>query len=306
MVNESQNPLAATLAAEQVPDEVYAVPSMLAYDERRLLHWAARCGTDAPGVIVDAGCFVGGSTLALGFGEQESSIKRPIHSFDLFQVGTERDHHYFSEGFEATPGASTLSEFERNVAPVRHLVDVHAGDINQFKGWRDPVAVLFIDIAKSWNTNDSVVSLFVPHLSPGALVIQQDLVHWGHPWCAITMELLDDYFEFLGFVTFSSAVYRVRKPVPAEAIPTRLKDTVTKDDAVKLVSRCAERIGPPGEGYVRLAIATVAWMYGDTSLIEPVTAGVERDYTDAQLPWVTEHIEGVRSLKSLTSEPIHG
>ena len=101
-----------------------------------------------------------------------------------------------------------MDVFDHNVSAVRPLLRVHEGDVREVTWGAEPIGVLFVDIAKSWDTGDAVWREFLPAVSPGGLVIQQDLVHWGHPWCAIAMELLADHFEYLGWVWFSSAVYR--------------------------------------------------------------------------------------------------
>jgi hypothetical protein len=55
---------------------------------------------------------------------------------------------------------------------------VHEGDVRH-QHWQTPISVLFVDITKSWATADAVRRTALPSLLPGALVIQQDLVHWG-------------------------------------------------------------------------------------------------------------------------------
>jgi hypothetical protein len=290
--------LAAAVRREQprVPSHVMALPSMLSYDERVLLHWAARVGFGATGAIVDAGCFLGGSTLPLGLGmlSRESAGPAPggsrIHSFDLFQVGEERERVYFDGAFRFEVGRPTLDLYVRNIAAIRDRVTVHAGDINGLVDWSEDISLLFIDIAKSWETNDTVVKQFFPHLVPDAIVIQQDLIHFGHPWCALTMELLSEHFEYLGFVPFSSAVYRVRSPVSHNRLPTSLKGVLSADESVELIRRCAERVNPPYDGYVRLAAACALGYYNLPDRAREIIAQVGAKYTDETLPWISEHI----------------
>jgi hypothetical protein len=280
---------------ELLPEVVMRMPSMLSYDERALLHWAARDGFGAAGTIVDAGCFLGGSTLPLGLGLTRRAIERGgagrgtrIHSFDLFRIGEERERVYFEDDFPFEVGARTVDLFERNVAPVRNLVTVHEGDINRLDGWSDQISLLFIDIAKSWDTNDTVASQFFPRLDADAVVIQQDLVHFGHPWCALTMELLGDHFEFLGYVPFSSAVYRVISPVPREKIPTKLLQRLSADESIELIERCAERVGEPQAGFLHLAAAISALFYNQPGRARQIISEVAEVYDDATLPWVSE------------------
>lgn len=280
-----------------MPDAVMRMPSMMSYGERTLLHWAARAGLRGPGTIVDAGCFLGGSTLPLGLGvlrrEAEEGAQGKaarVHSFDLFQVGAERERVYFDDSFEFEIGASTIALYKRNIAPISDRVIIHAGDLNGLERWDEDISLLFVDIAKSWETNDTVVTRFFPLLVPDALIIQQDLVHAAHPWCALAMELLSDHFEYVGHVPFGSAVYRVVSPIPRSDVPTNLVELLTADDAVRLIERCAERVGPPYEGFVRLAAATAIMWYEQAERAREIIAGVAADYTDETLPWISEHV----------------
>jgi Methyltransferase domain len=286
---------------------------MLSYDERALLHWAARVGAPKSGAIVDAGCFLGGSTLSLGHGllrRQTDSVSQPgggvtVHSFDLFRVGEERERTYFDETFPFEVGASTLELYRANIAGVRDRVTVHAGDINDVDPWNQDISLLFIDIAKSWQTNDTILRRFFPHLTPGAIVVQQDLVHFGHPWCAITMELLADKFEYLGFVSFSSAVYALRSPIAPSELPADIVGRLSAERVVSLIERCAARIGDPQSGYLRLAAATALVYYGRFGEAREVIARVSHDPASVALPWISDHIATVTAFVDVAQTDSH-
>jgi hypothetical protein len=266
--------LRVTIDAERklAPPELYEVGSMLSYDERLLLHWAARTGP--AGAIVDLGSFLGGSTLALAHGararEPRGSDRGPVarvdsprvHAYDRFELCEDWEHTWLPEGFTLGIGDSTRGVFEHNIAAVRDLVEVHEGDVQQ-QTWHGAISVLFVDITKSWETADAVWRTFLPALIPGeSLVIQQDLAHWGHPWCAIIMELFADRFEYLGWVWFSSAVYQSTASISAVDLPVSTLDALSSDEALELVDRAAARLGEPIAGSVRLSGALVLGVYG--------------------------------------------
>jgi hypothetical protein len=266
-----------------------AVPSMLAYEERALLHWAAREGFGAQGAIVDAGCFLGGSTLPLGFGLQRAGKRHTrIHTYDLFAVGAEWESIYFPDDFPFAVGAGTLDLYKRHIAPIRELVEIHHGDVRGFRWHGEPIATLFLDIAKSWDVHDHMLEQFFPSLVPGSLVVQQDLVHFGHPWCAIAMELLEDHVEYLGHVYFSSAVYRVRAPIPSDALPTRLLERLGADEALALVDRCAERVGEPVAGQLRLAGAGALVSWHEFDHARARVREVAARYDDSTVPFISQ------------------
>src|SRR4051794_6095291 len=77
----------------QLPELVEHYPTMLAHSERRLLHWMARDVWEGWGAIVDAGCFLGGSTASFASGLRARSeppagggSQPPISTYDRFEA----------------------------------------------------------------------------------------------------------------------------------------------------------------------------------------------------------------------------
>lgn len=292
--------LAAVVTHERValPHDALAVPSMLSYEERALLHWAAREGFGANGALVDAGCFLGGSTLALGFGlAQARSRPAPIrtdvrvHSYDLFKVGMEWERIYFPPEFPFAVGASTLELYEGHIAPVRELVEIHSGDIANSTWPGEPIATLFVDIAKTYATSDAVLERFFPFVVADTVLVEQDLVHHGHPWRAIAMELLGEYLEYCGHVAYSSAVYRVKAPIPPGVLPTRILERLSADEALALVDRCARRVGEPMAGQLLLAGAHCLADFGEYARARARVREVRARYDDDTVPWISQGIQ---------------
>ena len=268
-----------------MPADVYEIKSMLGYDERLLLHWAAR--TAGPGALVDLGAFLGGSTLALASGAEATGAT--VYSHDRFVLSADWERTWLPDGAEVAVGDSTRPVFDSNVARVRERVVVREGEV-ETHGWHDgAIAVLFVDITKSWETADYVWRTFLPSVRAGGLVIQQDLVHWGHPWCAIIMELLSDHFEYLGWAWYSSAVYRCTSPVTA--VPERLLDALTCDQMVELVDRAARRVGPPAEGSIRLSAVHVYAAFGRYDEARALIAEIRANYDDRRMPHIEQGLE---------------
>jgi len=271
---------------------IYAVGSMLSYDERLLLHWATRAGNPSAEAVVDAGCFLGGSTVSLGQGimaRPPGAARSALHSYDVFVFGAENERTWVPDGFDFAVGASTAAVFEHHVRPVRDLLTVHRGDVRLQRWSGDPIGVLFVDIAKSWEVGDAVWRQFLPSLVANeSLVIQQDLVHWGHPWYAIAMELLADHLEYLGWVWFSSAVYRCVRPVSAQDLPGSLLRDLTLQESLELVDRAAERFGEPIGGSVRLSGAVVLASHGRFAAARARVDEIRGSYSDAAVPYISE------------------
>jgi hypothetical protein len=177
--------------------------------------------------------------------------------------------------------------FERNIAAVADRVVVHEGDIRE-QSWNAPIGVLMVDITKGWGSADAVWRTFLPWVRPGGLVIQQDLVHWGHPWCAIVMEQLSDHFEYLGWAWYSSAVYRCVRP-PAD-VPVPLVERLGCEEMLTLLDRAGERFGWPVAASLRLSGAFVFAAFERFDEARARVDEVRAQVDDSVLPFIEEGI----------------
>jgi hypothetical protein len=208
-----------------IPDDVVAAPTMLSVEERQLLYVLARDYARGEGALVDAGCFLGGSTKALAAGYAGNRRARrgpPIHTYDLFALDPSFVRDY-PELVGDVDGDSTRPKFDAVVGPLLTHVEVHEGDICGERWTGGPIEILFIDVCKSWAINDHVLHEFFPALVPGrSVVIQQDLIHEWLPYLTITMGLLRDSFELVATVPWCSAVYLLTRPITADELPASL------------------------------------------------------------------------------------
>ena len=208
-----------------LPDDLRQVKTMLSAQELTLLYGLARDSYDGRGEIVDGGAFLGGSTLALALGLRDNPRVADkacrIHSYDYFVAD-----HFVAQFISGVPeGASTRPYYDSVIAPVASHVAVHEGDLTTFP-WpaERPIDILFIDVAKSWETNDFLLHQFFPRLTAGSYVIQQDY-HWPHtPWISITMELLKDSFTHLESMPWATSFYQCDRPIDRDMLPAALRD----------------------------------------------------------------------------------
>lgn len=209
-----------------LPPDVRAAKTMLSAQELELLYLTARDEYTGRGEIVDGGAFLGGSTLALARGLRDNprrfSRRGRVHSYDLFIADSYTPQ--FIQGFPE--GTSTRPYYDAVIEDVSSCVTVHEGDVASFP-WpahRD-IEVLFIDVAKSWATNDALLHTFFPKLIPGvSTVIQQDY-HWPYtPWLSVTMELLADHVTYQGSMPWATAYYRWERALEPGELPGRLRD----------------------------------------------------------------------------------
>jgi hypothetical protein len=193
--------------------------TMLSIEERQLLHWLTARHYAAAGAIVDGGCFVGGSTVALAEGLRAAGRREAIDVYDLFDVQPYMAESYF-KGSDLRAGDSFRPWFDSNTAHVSDLLRVHPGDVTT-EGWRgDPIEILAVDFAEDWSLNDFVVANFFPCLIPGrSVVVQRKFVFAVCPWVAVTMEELAHCFEPVAFAESCSVAYFVKGKPPAGQPP---------------------------------------------------------------------------------------
>lgn len=242
---------------------------MLMADELRLLESLTEEYYRGDGLIVDAGCFLGGSTLALASGLRKNLARRRlpetkrIHSFDLFRVEEWTRGIYFPVEIEA--GTSIREEFDRNISPYAPLVEIHEGDITATSWCGEPIEILFVDVAKHWTVCDWITANFFQHLIPGrSILVQQDyLYHHWNGWLHVTMEHFADYFEMLCDTGSNSVVYRLTRPFPPGSLEEHLVADMPILQKEKLMERAISRFRGPQADMLRSAKAHFLEMLGD-------------------------------------------
>ena len=240
-----------------VPDDVNRVRSMLMPMERRLLYGLARDHFLNEGVIVDAGCFLGGSTLALASGLRAndrfraSPRRNVIHAYDLFRVNPWMIGDYFP--IDTPPGTSFEPTFRTNIAPFSDLVAVHPGDVTDAPVPDSSIELLFVDLAKHWTLSDCIVRNFFPRLVPGrSVVIQQDyLFHAWSGWLPVTMEYFSEYFELVDHTPQNSAVFFYKRQAPPEAFARDVIQSLSAAEMRALSDRAIARFEPPQQLILR-------------------------------------------------------
>ena len=221
---------------------------MLSKLERRLLYALARDYASGDAAIVDAGCFLGGSSAALLAGMRDRTHSwggPPLASYDLFRVEAFTIPKFFDR---STPvGESFRPRYDAHVARFDVPHDVHEGDITKI-GWDGgAIDVLFLDVLKSWEINDAVLRDFFPSLVPGRSVIVHQDYGWGDtPWIPITVELMRDSLVLLDWMEWGSHVFFVERELPVDLLENGVAG-LDVDTKLALVEQAAMR----AEGWVQ-------------------------------------------------------
>jgi len=188
------------LYSKEDTDLFAVVPkNMLSATEIRFLYWLGNYYFENKGIVIDAGCFIGGSTVSLCAGLARNplcvDLKAPIvHSIDLFITPEDTYTRNILEGFAV--GESFRPVFDQNTELFKHFIDVHPGDFSTFSYEGGPIEILFLDICKCWETTRLTIQQFFKNLIPGrSILIQQDYFAPFAPWVHLCMAHFDYMFE---------------------------------------------------------------------------------------------------------------
>ena len=229
-----------------VPD-AQPVRTMLIEAERQLLYYLTSQYFTDSGNVIDAGCFLGGSTTALGLGLRQWQSRtgriasHRIHSYDLFEVEPWTIGNHLQERYR--PGDSFRPQFEEVIQPVREFVTIHEGDITEEPPPDGPIEILFIDVAKTRRVSDFLVRRYFPKLIPGqSIVVQQDyLFEEFNGWLHITMEVYRDYFRMLTDTGSNSVAFLYERPIPPEKLLIETVGGMSAQEKVRLLNQARTR-----------------------------------------------------------------
>jgi hypothetical protein len=238
--------------APSMPQSIMAAQGMIGAEERQCFYWLAKHCLSGEGTIVDAGAFIGSSTLCFAAGAADGGRRSfrdgpLVHAYDYFKAVDAYVAETIRKKFRPiAEGESYLDVFEAQTAEYRDMIVAHPGDFLEQKWGGDPIELLFIDIAKSAKLNAHAIGEFFPSLIPGrSVVIHQDYFHCWHPSIHVGMEYLADSFELVDeHVLYQSRVWRLVKPIPPEKIARLEADDLDAAERLALLDRLVERSSP--------------------------------------------------------------
>jgi hypothetical protein len=193
----------------ELPAEAASVPTMLTSEEGKMLAWLGEHYFQGQGAVVDLGSFLGGSSVRLASGLERSGRAWTMHCYDRFTIDENLKKRYlYSAGHPEFEGLDMFHVFNNNVEQFAPKVIAHQGDIVSSPWTKDPVEILFIDLANNVKTYTFVLANFFSSLIPGrSLIVQHDYIYFRLPWVVAAMELLHPKIELVSWTDESSAVF---------------------------------------------------------------------------------------------------
>ena len=203
---------------------------MTSRQEQQWLRTYAARNYRGNGAIVDLGCFLGATTIALAEGltlNRTTTKSKQIHVYDLFTWN--EGYEKWAKGTELegvfSPGGTFLPEFLKRTQKWRYYIVVHEENLRRAHWEHGPIEFLFIDAMKSPEVATAIASEFFPHLVPAkSHVAHQDFPHCFTPWVHFLTFRLRDHFSFIADLPQSS-LFRLEREIEPEILASDLSPT---------------------------------------------------------------------------------
>jgi hypothetical protein len=176
-------------------------PEMTTSDEQKFFEESARAVAIADGAIVDLGCWMCSTSIALARGAANVRARRrsdsnKIHAFDIFVWESWMDANLPFVSCEYQTGDSFLPEVRRRISPYVGAIELHREDLTQYVWQSGPIKLLLVDAMKNWTLARSIATSFLPYLAKGSILIHQDFNHFFTPWIQVLQYRLREFFRF--------------------------------------------------------------------------------------------------------------
>lgn len=216
--------------------------SMLTDLEKQYLHTFAFKKYAGQSAIVDLGCWLGSSTIALASGlrkRRDLQLRSAlVHAYDRFiwdrwmnDVSAVRQTPLYGK---YKPGDSFLEACRQLTEPWKDNIRFYPGDLSSI-GWSDgPIEFLFVDAMKSWHLSNSIIHDFYPSLIPGvSTIVQQDFGNFFGYWIHLITYRLREYFQPIYDIRYSESLcFKYVKQIPESLLQTEYKLSSFSDDEI--------------------------------------------------------------------------
>jgi hypothetical protein len=198
------------------------IPGMVSSDEMAFFTESAARYFGKEGAIVDLGCWLGSTSIALAQGILSHGAKadhsnEKVLGFDRFQWESWMPAHIPSCRYE--PGDIFLPEAQRVVSEHGGgKIELIPADLGQHEWSGGPIKILLVDAMKNEELAIRIPRNFFPSLVPGSLLIHQDFKHYYTSWIHVLQYQLRQYFRFYRSVRWGTVAFEVLASIPREAV----------------------------------------------------------------------------------------
>jgi hypothetical protein len=237
------------------------IPGMVSSDEMAFFSKSAARYFGKEGAIVDLGCWLGSTSIALAqgirsHGSEADNQNEKVFGFDMFQWEAWMPAHIPYCLYE--PGDSFLPEARRVVREHGGgVVELIRADLGLYEWTGGPIKILLVDAMKNENLAIQIPRNFFSSLIPGSLLIHQDFKHYYTSWIHVLQYRLRQYFRFYRSVRWGTVAFEVVAPIPREAVDRSTEFATIPDDETDASFRHSlDLVGPDERANIAAAHVT--------------------------------------------------
>lgn len=199
------------------------IPGMVCSDELAFFGESAARYVGKEGAIVDLGCWMGSTSIALARGILSRSPKADIRGEKVLGFDTFTWDEWMPASIPYCvyrPGESFLPEARRVVRDHGGgVVELIQADLTLYEWKADPIKILLVDAMKSEELTCQITRNFFPSLMTGSLLIHQDFKHYYTSWLHILQYRLRQFFRpYQNVVGGGTTAFEVLGPISREAV----------------------------------------------------------------------------------------
>ncbi len=216
---------------------------MTSLEEQRHYEECARALSGVEGAIVDLGCWMCSTTIALARGLRKAQAagncaKGKIFAFDIFVWEEWMNKYLPLVAGNYSPGDDFLPEAKDRIAGYSDIVELVQEDLATYF-WREgSIRLLLVDAMKSWDLAGAIVRSFYGPLSKGSIVIHQDFKHYYTPWIHIIQYRLRDNFSPVFEVANGGTVtFETTREISARAAASAAEFGDVSDEEIEMAMR---------------------------------------------------------------------
>jgi hypothetical protein len=237
------------------------IPGMIMSDEIAFFKESAARYGGREGAIVDLGCWLGSTSIALAQGilshsPNGNNPQEKVLGFDIFVWEEWMPAHIpyclYHSGDSFLPEARRLARDHG-----RDAVELIRADLALYEWTAGPIKILLVDAMKSEKLARQIARNFYPSLITGSLLIHQDFKHFYTSWIHILQYRLRQYFRlYRSVVGTGTAAFEVLAPIPREVVDRATDFTRIPEDQIEASFRYSlDLVG--SDDYVNVAAAHV-------------------------------------------------
>jgi len=185
--------------------ETEEVPlGMISLAERRFYEDTVRDLSGMEGAIVDLGCWMGASAIALARGLSDTDLTsgeelfadtRRILAYDRFIWQDWMNVFLEKVSGDYTDGDSFLPEARDRLGKYADRIELIPVDLERYvwQGWK--IKLLVVDAMKSWRLCHMLAKTFYPFLTAGSILVHQDFKYYSPAWIHVLQYRLRKWFR---------------------------------------------------------------------------------------------------------------